>query len=527
MIKAIFKHKFITAIILILIIVGGYFGYQGLTKKSDTIQYATTIVQKGTIVVSVSGSGQVSSVDQADIKSKASGDVVQLLVKEGQAVGWGQVIARIDTTDINKQIADAQWNLQQQQISYDNAVLSASRALSDAYNSGYSSVSTSFFNLSGYMQDLKDVLGTDQSATEYISGYRMILGSESIFIKNLLDDYSPALSNFNDKFVFFRQVYKNSDSDTVYKLISDTIDTAKLISQALESARHMHDAIALADYGSLNIASHINTMKPKIDSDVSSIYSNINSLQNIKDTIDDANRNNPNNIAVAENNLRAKKDALTDLQKTLGDYTVVSPFAGVISKLNIKNGDSISSSATIATMVTKQNIAEISLNEVDAAKVKVGQKATATFDAIDGLTLTGKVAKIDTVGTVSQGVVSYNAQIIFDTQDDRVKSGMSVSVAIIVDMKDNVILAPNSAIKTLNGSSAVQILQNNIPVSVPVETGLSDDTMTEIVSGLQEGESIVSRTITSSATSTSSSAARTSTFGIPGISGGAVRQIGR
>ncbi|MDD5433706.1 MAG: hypothetical protein PHE77_03610, partial [Candidatus Pacebacteria bacterium] len=61
-------------------------------------------------------------------------------------------------------------------------------------------------------------------------------------------------------------------------------------------------------------------------------------------------------------------------------------------------------------------MAEISLNEVDVAKVKIGQRAIITFDAIDELEITGKVEDVDTIGTVSQGVVSYNVKIIFDTQ---------------------------------------------------------------------------------------------------------------
>ncbi len=266
---------------MISVIVGGYFGYQNLTKKDDATQYVMAAVEKGTLVVSVSGSGQVLSLNQLDIKSKVSGDVIWLGIKAGQTVGQGQVIARLDESDIKKQIADAEWNLKQQQISYNETVLNADRSLADAYDSGYSAVSTSFFSLSGYMQDLKNVLGTEQSSTEYVSAYRLILGSDSQFIKNLLADYWPVLNSFNEKFIAFRQAYKDNDRATIYKLVSDTIDTAKLISQAIESARHMYDAIALEDYSSLNIASYIATMKPKINSDVSSVYSNINFLADL------------------------------------------------------------------------------------------------------------------------------------------------------------------------------------------------------------------------------------------------------
>ena len=78
-------------------------------------------------------------------------------------------------------------------------------------------------------------------------------------------------------------------------------------------------------------------------------------------------------------------------------------------------------------MVGEGQVAEVTLNEVDAAKVTVGQAATLTFDAISGLSLAGKVVEIDPVGTVSQGVVNYNVQVSFNDTTNQVKPGMSTS----------------------------------------------------------------------------------------------------
>jgi multidrug efflux pump subunit AcrA (membrane-fusion protein) len=150
------------------------------------------------------------------------------------------------------------------------------------------------------------------------------------------------------------------------------------------------------------------------------------------------------------------------------------------------------------------------------AKVKVNQKVTLTFDAIEDLNITGEVAEIDALGTVTQGVVNYGVKIIFDTQDERVKSGMSVSAAIITDIKQDVLLVPNAAVKSNNGQY-VEVLENNIPRNQTVETGLSNDTMTEITSGLKEGDKVITQTITANTTQTqtqSSTGVR-----IPGVGG--------
>ncbi|KKT16388.1 MAG: hypothetical protein UV99_C0014G0005 [Parcubacteria group bacterium GW2011_GWC1_43_61] len=129
------------------------------------------------------------------------------------------------------------------------------------------------------------------------------------------------------------------------------------------------------------------------------------------------------------------------------------------------------------------------------------------------------VAEVDAVGTVSQGVVTYIVKIAFDAQparpaggDDRIKPGMSVSAAIITEAKPNVLLVPNSAVKSQNRTSYVEIVDgddkslaltanvsgtilNNSPRRQQIEIGTASDEFTEITSGLNEGDVIVTRTI--------------------------------
>jgi len=157
------------------------------------------------------------------------------------------------------------------------------------------------------------------------------------------------------------------------------------------------------------------------------------------------------------------------------------------------------------------------------AKIKIGNKATLTFDAIDGLNISGQVAEIDALGTVTQGVVTYNIKIVFDAQDDRVKSGMSVNATIITDVKTDILLAPNAAVKTdTNGGSYVQTLDSaSQPQNVNVQIGLSNDTNTEITSGLNEGDKVVTQIITTgAAAATTGQSSGAGGLRIPGITGG-------
>jgi len=191
-------------------------------------------------------------------------------------------------------------------------------------------------------------------------------------------------------------------------------------------------------------------------------------------------------------------------------------------------------------LITQQRLAEISLNEVDVAKVKTGQKATLTFDAISDFSISGKVIEVDMLGTVNQGVVSYGVKIAFDTENERIKPGMSVAVDIITETKQDVLVLPNGAIKSQNGYYYVEsaevpeetrqqllasvsgtVLSQSPKVQV-VEIGISNDSYTEIVSGLNEGDIVVTSTVNQSKTQT---AQTQNTRGFSGAGGGEVQMF--
>lgn len=223
--------------------------------------------------------------------------------------------------------------------------------------------------------------------------------------------------------------------------------------------------------------------------------------------------------------LSAKEDA--------DKRTVRASIDGTINAINIANGDDLSrlsssnnSSAPIIIGDLGTLKAQVEVNEVDISNVSIGQKVMLTFSAIDGLSATGKVEKMDSLGTLTSGVVTYNVTIGFDSLDQRIKPAMSVSAAIITDTKQDVIVVPNSAVKSQNGSSYVQVLVGQSPENKTVEVGLSNDTQTEIVSGISVGDNVVTQTIASSASTTSTSSTSTtkssnsSSIRIPGLSTG-------
>ena len=117
--KAISGHKIITAIVVIVAAAGAYYGYRSLNGNSSQTSYVLAAVEKGTLITSVSGSGQVSASDEIDIKPKTSGDIVYVGVKEDQEVKTGTLLAQIDTRNAQRTISDAEIDIESAKIKLD------------------------------------------------------------------------------------------------------------------------------------------------------------------------------------------------------------------------------------------------------------------------------------------------------------------------------------------------------------------------------------------------------------------------
>jgi hypothetical protein len=132
----------------------------------------------------------------------------------------------------------------------------------------------------------------------------------------------------------------------------------------------------------------------------------------------------------------------------------------------------------------------VAFSESDISKIKVGQPATVTMDALTGVELAAHVASISTVGTTSNSVVSYDATLTLDQTDSRVKPGMSASASVITGQAQGVSV-PNAAVTGSGSLGTVSLQQGGKTVQRQVVVGLRGDSQTQIVSGLKAGDQVV------------------------------------
>jgi RND family efflux transporter MFP subunit len=582
--KYIIAHKIMSGFIAIVVIGVGYFGYKHFNPVVTQTRYVLSNVATGTIVAVVSGSGQISASNQVDIKPKASGEITSILVREGQVVGAGQALAYIDATDAQKAVRNAQTDLQTAQLNLQklqapadtltltqaqnnlaqakDTVANAQDALPKSYDSAYTQIDSTFLDLPGIVTGINSIVfGTDRSLggsgqwnidyyANAINGNTNTLNANATR-QQVVDSYNAAKAAYDKALADYQLANRGESQAATDALLAETDNVITLAATAAKNASSFiqtyKDTLTARNIATAPLAdTHISTLGgyiSKTNADQSTIESSQSSIKSAKQSIDSSQRAltesqasydktlagaDSLDLRSAQISVQQKQDALTDAQNALADYSIRAPFAGTIAKLSLNKGDSVSSGTTAATIITTQDIAELSLNEIDATKVKSGQKATLTFDAIDGLSITGEVASIDTIGTVTQGVVSYVVKIGFDTQDARIKPGMTVNADIQTDVRQNVLVVPSSAVKTSGNSSYVLMFDPpltdtgtgtsgvttaQIPTNQTVTLGITDGTNTEITSGLLSGDQIVARTTTTGTTASAAASAATRTTG--------------
>lgn len=399
------KNKKIIISIVLIILVVGFFVWKSKSSKTSTPQYQTSIVEKGTLISTVSASGNITSGNSLSISTEATGVIDKVYVKNGDVVKQGQTIATIILDQDAKQKQIAAWS--------------------------------SYLSTQNQLKAANDKLVSLQAAA------------------------FKADQKFRDQ----AQSQGLSDQDPTYV------------------TQHTDMLITKSDYE--------------------------NQLASIKQL----------GVSLTSSGLSYQKLS----------STIVAPAAGTVSNLIIASGSVISqqsssssnSSGTqaIGTIARQQNNlqASVSLTEIDVTKVTAGQKVTITLDAFADKTFTGKVLLVDTNGKTSSNVTSYPAIIGFDSDPGNIYTNMAVSAKIITSVKDEVISVPVAAIQTVSEQKVVRVLVNNQITQKNVELGQSNGLQTEIISGLNEGDIVVTSVVSNSKTTSKSTSSVFSGMGGMGI----------
>ena len=409
------RSLIVKIIIIVAVLAVGGLAVSKFRGSSVKTTYQTDTATKGTLIVTVTASGNVSSANSAVVTTQASGVVSKIFVKNGDQVKSGDPIAEVDLDMDGKQRAAAAL------ASYQSAQNSASSAQANMY-----SLQSSMFSKWKTYTDIA------QNST-----------------------------------------YQNPD-------------------------------------GSANTGNRVLTPFTIAQDDWLAAEAQYKNQQGV--------------VAAAQTSLSS---AWANYQKT--SPTIYAPISGTISGLSFQVGSVLTAQTSSTGNSTSQRIANIkteatpvavvNLNEVDVPKVKVADRATIIMDAFPAATFTGKIVSIDTTGTISSGVTTYPAYIVYDSAIDGIYPNMAVDASIITLVKDDVVLVPNAAVQSTNGQSTVRLMKQGKVSSVDVAVGDANDTQTEIVSGVSVGDTVITGTTTTGGSASTTGTSPFSAFGGRGLGG--------
>lgn len=496
----ILSHKIISVLFLLVVLASSYFIF--FNKKEGEASYVTEIAKISDITTTVSGTGQVEASNTIDLKPKATGDISYVGVKAGDTVKKGKLIVSVDSRDAKIALLNARISLDKLTKDPDSlTLLQKENQVKESYNSAWDNISQYVTETTSLILDLEDIYENDG-----FLGYKNAANINKIgrakinLAENGYFDSKESLKEITD---LYKVASIGSDKEKIEDLLNKTYESSKVVSNTVKDTQDAFNYVV--SYLELENDSNTETTRSSIASwqntssgFLDSLLSSINQIKENNESLNDTLQGEDElDIRQAELSLQSKQDSYNDC-------FLYAPFEGVIGTLTAKVGQS--SGTSVGTLITKEKIVSIPFNEVDVSQIKIGQKAKLNLDAITGLEIPGTVLEIDEVGTVSSGVVTYNVKIAFDNNDERIKPGMSVSADVITNQKNDILTVSSSAVKTRQGETYVEVLnESGMLMRKKVEVGISDDSITEIVNGLNEGDTVVTRTSSGSISSSAPS----------------------
>jgi len=530
--------KIIIITSILVIIIGGYFIYKAFSGKESS--YAFEQVLKGAVIQNVSITGTVIPAKQIDLQFENQGKINNIYVKIGDEVLIGNTLIALNTEELSAQyqankagldIAQAKLSqtlagsrledIQVYQSAVDNAninVVNKEKALTDAQEDANNSLITAYEDALDAIK--KSYTVADQALLMVFAGVRQEYFNGNSQIATGVKEKENIAKND----LLLASDYLNiTENDSSYNNIDLALGKMKTavasVRNALAYIRAALDDPSVENLVSVTDKTNINTERTSIDTELVSLttanqninsieitnQTNINTAQSNLDSAESALRKaedelilkkagpRQEDIDLAQAEVNQAKANLLQVQAKINKMILRAPVNGIITAVEKEEGETAQTNITIISMIGSGNFQiEANVSETEISKVNLGDKAGMTLDAL-GLNkkFTGQIVRIDPAETIVSGVIYYKITCVFDSEDDRIKSGMTVNLDIETARKENILYLPYYVIKEKNGQKYVNVLENEEIKEKIIKTGLEGEMNIEIIEGLEEGDEIV------------------------------------
>jgi RND family efflux transporter MFP subunit len=473
---------------------------QAGTAEAEATQ-PTAVVTRGNIEELVSATGNVQAERQATLAFETSGRIAEVLVNEGEAVQAGDVLAHLDTDALEWQIARAQASLDTAQARLDQAQQPASE---EELASAQAALDSALANL----EQTKDGASTEELASARAALTSARTNYDQVRAGPTKEDLAAVQAALDSAKASVQQAQASYDRikhrpDAQMQPEALNLQNATI---SLEQAQANYDAVANRPTESELSSAQAQVAQAEAtlaqleerptESELASATSQVAQAQATLTQI--LERPNPEDVAVFQAQVDETAVALAQAQAQLEDALLVAPFAGTILSTQIQEGEWATPGAPAITLAAIEPlILDVNVDEIDVAHLAEGQAAYLNFDALRALQaepVVGTITRIAPSASNVGGAVAYSVEISFSPGELPVRLGMTADIDMVVGSAENALLVPNRAITADRQSDRYYVtrqLPDGTLQRLEVRIGLRDESQTQIVEGVDEGDTVV------------------------------------
>ncbi len=449
----------VIALVVVAGLVGGFFLWRRSSATANAAGVRMTAVQRDVLQVTVSASGSLEPIRQINLSFEVAGKVAEVLVDIGDTVKAGQVLARLDTSDLELSVRQAELALKSAQVQLDS---------------------------------LKS------PTTEEI--------------KSAEAAYYSALAQY--------QSLKNSPSEETLTAAKIQLEQARI---ALEQARAAYDRVSWRpDIGALPqsqqlqeatlnyelvLAQYNEAIKGPSQAELAAAWRNVESAKAKLDSL----KSGPTaaELTSAEVAVEQAQINLDTARRNLERAVLKAPFDGIVAAMNLVVGEEAVSPAITLIDPSRFRIT-VNVDEMDVGQLTPGMPVDVTVDALPDVQLTGTVERIGVAASSTGGAVYYPVVITLDSTDAPLRADMSANVSIRVQELTDQLLIPTWAILTDPVTSRPYVIRRTVSGEerVNIQVGTRYGGYAQVLSGLSEGDVLIVPNAGSTSTSTGFGAMR-------------------
>ncbi len=427
------------------------FGGQAAQKQAlDDEGLEKFIVKRSTIVATVSATGSIAPEAEVTLAFESGGKLEKVFVEKGQTVKAGDPLAELETASLELQVAQAQATLALNEAKLQQAMKKA---------------------------DAEDIVAAEAELASAKANYEKVKAGPTE------EELIVAKADMEKAAIAVQKAQAEYDQVAWVPGVSALPQSAALQQASIDYER------AKANYEKI--------AQSPTESELKSAWAQVVQAQTKLDKL----RKNPDSeeIAIAQAQVDQARAQLEEAQLKLEKAVITAPFDGVVASLGAKVGEMVSSSTPMVVLVDVSGFhIDVKIDEVDISQVAVGQEVLITLDALPDKEIAGHVAAIAPTASVDGGVVSYVVTVALEPTDAPLRPGMSANTTITTARNDNALVVPNRYIQIdrENGKMYVEKLEEDgLTSRVEIETGMRSEFDSEVVAGLEEGDTLALRSL--------------------------------